>query len=103
MKVSPKRLVPEAGCACDCPRRENGSALSAELLPIQKIAPCGWPGLKLRKFIRPPPPKPPGPPKPPPKPPGPAKPALGPPPRENTLCPSCPPFCARIVSIASLI
>ena len=36
----------------------NGSAFSAELLPIQKIAPCGWPGLKPRKLPRPPPPPP---------------------------------------------
>ena len=40
----------------------NGSALSAELLPIQKMAPCGWPGLKPRKLPRPPPPPPPKPP-----------------------------------------
>ena len=62
MKVSPKRLVPEAGCACDWPRRENGSAFSAELLPVQKMAPCGWPGLKPRKLRIPPlPPNPPPP------------------------------------------
>jgi hypothetical protein len=41
MKVSPKRFVPDAGWFCGCPRKLKGSAFSAELLPIQKIAPCG--------------------------------------------------------------
>ena len=99
MKLRPKRLVPEAGCCCGWPRSENGSAFSAELLPLQKTAPCGWPGLKPRKLPRPPPPpkppKPPGPPKPPPGPPPPKSPP--PPPK---LPPPGPPW-ARRVSIAS--
>src|ERR1035438_6983100 len=81
MKVKPKRLVPEAGCCC-CPRSENGWAFSDELLPVQKIAPCGWPGLKLRKLPRPPPKPPIPPPGPPPGPPDPPPPNWPPPPND---------------------
>ena len=103
INVSPNRFVPEAGCSCDCPRRLNGSAFSAELLPIQKIAPCGWPGLKPRKFPRPPAATPAtatkaSAPNPPPNPPAQIR------RRQTTLRPDPPPLnppCARIVSIAS--
>ena len=97
MKVMPKRLLPEGGCSCGWPRSANGSALSAELLPIQKTAPCGCLGSKPRKFPRPPPnPPPPNPPPPPPpKPPPPCPPPNPPPP--------WPPFCPRAESIASLV
>ncbi len=116
MNVSPNRLLPDAGCSCVCPSIENGSAFNAELLPVQKIAPCGCPGLNPRKFPRPPP-KPPGPPTPGPNPPPPKPPPNPPPPNPpppNPTAPGAPPNnppacppgiapCARAVSIASRI
>ena len=89
MNVSPKRFVPEAGCSCGWPRKLKGSAFSAELLPIQKIAPCGCPGLKPRKFPRPPPNPPPPPP--PPNPPPPNPPARPPPAKSAAPPPKSPP------------
>src|SRR3954453_20412972 len=47
IKVTLKRLVPDAGCSCGCPRRLKGWAFRAELLPVQKMEPWGWLGLKL--------------------------------------------------------
>ncbi len=98
ISVSPNRFVPLAGCSCSCPRRLKGSAFSAELLPVQKIAPCGCPGLKPRKFPRPPP----NPPR--------DRPGLlhqiPPPPKTSAAKQPAPPlkfppFCARSVSTAS--
>jgi hypothetical protein len=58
MKVSRSGWCRRPAAAATGRARLNGSALSAELLPIQKMAPCGWPGLKPRKLPRPPPPPP---------------------------------------------
>jgi hypothetical protein len=115
MNESVKWLVPFDGWFCCWPSRANGCALKIEFVPFHAMEPCGWPGLKLRKFPRPPPPPPPLPPPPPPKPPPPpnppppkAPPKPPPPPPKRPPWPASPPCpfrppCTWMVWIASRI